>query len=216
MKNVIDNSNLKTIILDCAHGINVAGKQSPCGLFKEYEWSRYIQYRIAELLKVKEIPFVLVPEKNNDREIGLLNRVQRFNKIDNAFVFSLHSNAHGNGNNWTNARGVENFNYLNSKLSKPYNEKIYNAVKDNFPNINGSFNYNTFWRGVKEAKFTVLTSKHPSVLFEWLFMTNKDDLALLQDEKTNHYLAECLANQLELISLGVDKIESRVKKEKRI
>ncbi len=209
-------SNLKTIILDCAHGKETPGKRSPDSSFFEYEWSRMMQYRIAELLGRKQIPYVLIPSKGNNKEIGLNNRVSIFNELDNAFVFSLHSNAAGDMSKWMSARGVESYSFEKSTISKKFSEQIYNAVKGKFPDINGTFNYNRFWRGCKEARFTVLRSKHPSILFEWLFQDNKADVEILLNEETNQYLAECLASQLELISLGVDKIPDRKYKEKRV
>lgn len=48
----------------------------------------------------------------------------------------------------------------------------------------------------KEANFTELMNKHPAVLLEWLFQDNKEDVALLNDEKINSKLVEVLTDVL--------------------
>lgn len=49
-----------------------------------------------------------------------------------------------------------------------------------------------------EENFTVLTSKHPSVLLEWGFQDNKEDLAIIEDpiikDKLIHSLTSILLN----------------------
>jgi len=54
------------------------------------------------------------------------------------------------------------------------------------------------------------------MLFEWLFHDNKIDLADLKNPQKNKRLRKVIANRLEKISLGIDKIPDKIVKEKRV
>lgn len=199
----------KTIILSCAHGVEVGGKQSPNGTHKEYEWSRKIQYAIADKLIVKGINVVLIPERRNNNEIGLWERVRLENEIRSpAFVFSLHNNAAGNGKEWKLARGVEIWTSRGQTESDQYATAIYERLQKEFPTIHAGFDKNVFWRKNttdgdidKEENFTELMSKHPAVLLEWLFQDNVDDVELLSNDDLNSELVDVLVDILFMISV---------------
>lgn len=138
------------------------------------------------------------------REPGLRNRVILANNVQApAFYFSLHNNAAGNSSQWMSARGVEIWTTIGQTKSDEYATMIYEALYNAFPDIHGTFNKNVFWRKDmsdgdvdKEANFTELMNKHPAVLLEWLFQDNKEDVALLNDEKINSKLVEVLTDVL--------------------
>ena len=195
---------MRTIILSCAHGINVPGKQSPDGQHKEYRWSRDILYIVANRLTRKGIRVILIPEQGNNDEPGLRKRVEMENKINGpSFVFSLHNNAAGYGKEWKQARGIEIWTSPGPTLSDSFATQIYERLQKEFPILNGDFPLKTFWRKNtsdndpdKEEMFTELLSKHPAVLLEWLFQDNISDLNLLRDVNINSKLINVLVDEL--------------------
>jgi N-acetylmuramoyl-L-alanine amidase len=199
---------MRTIILSCAHGLEVQGKQSPNGT-KEAIRSRRIQYAIADILERKGVNVVLIPERGNMTEIGLWKRVEIENTIpEPAFVFSLHMNAAGSGKVWKQARGIEIWTSIGQTKSDEYATLIYESLQRALPKINGNFPLSMFWRKDtsdgdvdKECNFTELMSKHPAVLLEWLFQDNVDDVELLSNDDLNSELVDVLVDILFMISV---------------
>jgi len=194
---------MRTIILSCAHGENVQGKQSPDGT-KECFRSREIQYAIANILERKGVPFVLVPKYGDMTEPGLWERVRIENTIpEPAFVFSLHNNAAGSDNTWKRARGIEIWTSLGQTQSDEFATLIFESLQRALPDINGSFPLSIFWRKDvsdgdvdKECNFIELMSIHPACLLELLFQDNEDDVLALNDPKTKQIIIETLADVL--------------------
>ena len=109
------------VILDPAHGSNIAGKCSPDALkgnksskyyFREYQWSReFCKYYLEPTLKSHGIQVFYTVDPNNEYEPGLRNRVQMTNKIikDHPgihFIFlSPHVNAAGDAKEYKVATG---------------------------------------------------------------------------------------------------------------
>lgn len=182
---------MKTIILSCAHGEEVPGKQAPDGSYKEYIGCRNLGYYIGDNLIKKGINVVYIPEKGVKTEPGLSKRIQIANKIPSpAFYFALHNNAAGSGAKWMTARGIEIFTSPGQTSSDPFATQIFTSLQRALPKLNGDFPFNLFWRKDmkdgdpdKEANFTELLSKHPSVLLELGFQDNKEDLKeILQND----------------------------------
>lgn len=187
-----------TVILDDAHGSDVAGKRSPDGRHREYSWS---QFWIAELGKhLTDIGFSVVYNAPEETEPGLLTRVNRANQIRGpAFVFSLHNNAAGMGDEWKNARGFSIWTTRGETKSDYCATILFNNLRAVLPDLpfredlaDGDPDF--------EANFTVLLSKHPSVLFEYLFQDNELDLLLIE----NPYLTRTI---VEIIDISLVQIE---------
>ncbi len=190
----------RTIIADVAHTKNIAGKRSPDGKHREYLWSRNIMAKVVEKLEDLGVPVIysydpdLVDENLNKRKINMNN------VIGPAFVFSLHNNAAGMGDKWYNARGASIWTTKGVTKSDNFATIIYNQLLKDFPDIQ-------HWRKDTsdddvdyEANFTVLMSIHPSVLLEWLFQDNKEDVKLLMDPAINDRLVDSLVKSLYIIS----------------
>lgn len=188
----------RTIILDTAHGAEVAGKRSPEGNHREYKWSRERLANIAAGLTKKGV--TVKWSHIGDNEPGLTNRVAAMNKIAGpAFVFSLHNNAAGSGATWLNATGVEIWTCKGQTESDKHATTIFNKLKKDFPHLV----FRSDMRDGdpdKEENFTVLMSKHPSVLLEWLFQDSKQDVAMLSDSAVNRKLEEVLIEVLTQIA----------------
>ncbi|MPM00625.1 hypothetical protein SDC9_46852 [bioreactor metagenome] len=167
-----------TIILDAAHGSDVAGKASPDGTHREYAWSRFWINQLGKHLT--DIGFTVVYTAPEETEPGLTERVRRMNAVSGpAIVFSLHNNAAGCGE-WKSARGWSLWTTKGVTRSDQCAEIIYINMLAFIPELpfrydisDGDHDY--------EANFTVLMSKHPSVLLEYMFQDNKLDLELIEN-----------------------------------
>lgn len=168
-----------SIIIDDAHGSNVAGKGSPDGRHKEYLWS---QFWCTELQKhLKDIDYTTYYNAPESTEPGLLTRVHRMNKVPApSFVFSWHNNAAGMGDVWKDAHGYSIWTTRGVTRSDTCATIIFNNLRTFLPDLafrqdltDGDPDY--------ESNFTVLMSKHPSVLLEFMFQDNEIDLQLLEN-----------------------------------
>lgn len=198
---------MKTIILSAAHSKDTPGKQSPDGTFKEWEWSREVLQIVKIGLRQNGVKIVVIaPESEPSTAWLKKNRVDVANKIDNAFYFSLHVNA-APGQGWQQARGIEIWTSKGQTKSDEYATQIFIALRQEFEKDFSDFSL--FWRTDmrdgdidKEANFTELLSKHPSVLLEFLFMNNKTDLKYLNDITIKTRLANVLIEELTKISFS--------------
>ncbi len=195
---------MRTIILDTAHGSEVAGKRSPDGAHREYRWSRERLANIAAGLTKNGV--TVKWSHIGDNEPGLTNRVAAMNKIAGpAFVFSLHNNAAGSGSVWTNATGVEIWTCKGQTESDKFATSIINYLKASFPD-KASFPALSFRTDTrdgdpdKEENFTVLMSKHPSALLEWLFQDSRLDISMLSNSDVNRKLELALVDALTQIA----------------
>jgi N-acetylmuramoyl-L-alanine amidase len=173
-----------TIILDRAHGSNVAGKGSPDGTHKEWDWSeRWIKILGGSLVNTG---FKVVCTTEDDKEPGLRERVRRMNRIkEPAFVFSLHNNAAGMGNEWKSAQGFSLWTTPGKTRSDSCATIIFNNFRTFLPGLPYLADYSDGDPDY-EARFTVLYSKHPSVLLEYMFQDNKLDLELIKNPYLSH------------------------------
>ena len=198
---------MKTIILAAAHSKDTPGKQSPDGTFKEWEWSREVLQIVKIGLRQNGVKTVVIdPESEPSTAWLKKNRVDVANKIDNAFYFSLHVNA-APGQGWQQARGIEIWTSKGQTKSDEYATKIFIALRNEFEKDFSDFKL--FWRTDmsdgdidKEANFTELLSKHPSVLLEFLFMNNKTDLKYLNDITIKTRLANVLIKKKKKIAFS--------------
>ena len=184
------------IILDPAHGSDVPGKSSPDGSFKEYQYSREILNKLKPKLEAEG--FRVEFSNTTDKEIGLSKRVKfatdlEIQKTQSKVFFSLHNNASGYGKDWAKARGFEiwvkpSADPLTYKVAK----YIIESLSLEFPDY--KMRVLSPKEVVKSANFVVLGGKFPSVLLEWLFMDNQEDLAILKDEKEKDKLVEALTS----------------------
>ena len=174
--------NLK-ILLDAAHGTNVAGKCSPDRQHLEYIWSRKIIDMILPLLKKEGYETIkLITE-----DIDPSDHIKRINKNTTqgrTLLISFHNNAAGNAGAWLNARGYEIWTSKGQTNSDKFAEILWNEFKQDFPGITSRYDTTDGDRD-KEAGFNVLVQKPMAVLIEWLFQDNKLDVKLLQDSSMN-------------------------------
>ena len=187
------------IILDPAHGSDVAGKRSPDGLHREYKWSREI---CADLKVIFEALGYEVHYTNYlDTEIGLSERRKRAEviKTDKTKVLlSIHNNAAGDGSKWLNARGFEIWTRKGFDKADVLAELIFQATKEWFPEIKHRYATDSEYQRDKEGNLYMTKSdKYLGVLLEWGFQDNKQDFEILQNNKYNKALADCIVDAVE-------------------
>lgn len=176
------------VILDSGHNEKVQGKQSPDKSLREWDFNNAMQYKIKPRLESHGISVYLTnPSPSGKDEIGLSTRCnlansywQKQGKPTSLFV-SIHANAHLT--EFTSARGTET--YVASNASTNSKTAARFVQDEIFSTLKGIDN-KALNRGVKTANFTVIyKTSMPSILIEYAFYSNREDLALLKNNKDN-------------------------------
>lgn len=162
------------VVLDPGHGEATAGKRSPDGSLREYEFNRAVAYEMKNILEAEGIEVILTV--NNDSDPSLSERCEKANNSDADIFVSIHANAFGNGSEWTSANGWEMYYFQGSVLGK----QLAQAISDsNFPQI-GIYN-----RGIKTTSnlYVIKNTYVPAVLIEHGFFTNEKEVELLKSDE---------------------------------
>lgn len=194
--NFIGNAgDFRTVILDAGHGGKDPGTTNPIGT--EANYNIKLALRLKPLLEAKGFKVKLI--RDTDRFYSLQERVNIANSVkENAIFISLHHNSSGSSGS-RSARGIETF-----TLSPPGVSHYGAALKasdavQRSGNEHDSANIalatalhgsvlrrlgnNTFDRGIKRARFSVLSGvKHPAVLFEGGFMSHPYEARLIAND----------------------------------
>lgn len=202
------------IILDPAHGSDVAGKRSPDNTHLEYEWSRMI---CSDLYKdLTGLGFQVYITNPEEREIGLTKRKNIANSINASsnqikLLLSLHNNACTADGSWGVARGYEVYTSRGQTLSDKIADILMKNLIDEFPSIDGyKARYDNLDGDLdREANFTVLMgSNYYAVLIEWLFMDNLYDLSLLKSDDVNYRFIQTIIRSLLYIDKNLNEIRN--------
>lgn len=192
--------NKLTIILDVAHGEETPGKRSPDGLFREYKWSREVLGRLQN--KLEDLGYTVYQSNTTNTEIGLPKRVSNANAFTgkNKIFISLHSDAAGNGSDWMQARGYSVYTTPGKTNSDKIAEIVMKQFAIDFPELKARPDKSDGDLD-KEANFYVIKHTNcPSILIEWCFQDNKEDVKILLDENYNNKLIESLLNSINTIN----------------
>ena len=186
---------MNLLILDAGHSFNTKGKNNAKENFYEWEFINDMQYKIKSRCEDHNIKvFLTNPNPNKVSDISLTTRANlangywlKNNKCKAIFI-SLHANASSNAS----ARGTETYHANNAStasknFAKVLNNNIVKAMKEIDPAAKD--------RGVKTENFTVIyKALMPSVLIEYGFYSNLEDLKILK------------SNQAELVEATVKAI----------
>ena len=175
---------MNLLILDAGHAKSTPGKNNAKESFYEWEFNNDMQYKIksrCEDLGIKV--FLTNPNPNKILDIPLTTRSNlandywvKNNKCKAIFI-SLHANAFSNAS----ARGTETYVAKNASTTSKNFAKVLN---DNIVKAMKSLDVNAKDRGVKTENFTVIyKASMPSVLVEYAFYSNLDDLKILKNNK---------------------------------
>lgn len=174
------------ILLDPAHGLNVAGKRSVDGRLREYEYSREICNEVAKQLRAEgyDVDFTTL----SNSEPGLSKRVAAVNAwcdklgAKNVCVVSIHNNAAGSGAQWLKATGWEAWTSVGQTQGDKLADCLYDAAEEIlrpiFPGVTTLIR--TDLRDGdrdKEKNFDIVAkTKCAACLTENFFMDNKTDV----------------------------------------
>ena len=175
---------MNLLILDSGHAKNTPGKNNIKENFYEWEFNNDMQYKIksrCEDLGIKV--FLTNPNPATVSDIALGVRAKsandywiKNNKPKSIFI-SLHANAFSN----SNTRGTETYIAGNASSTSKNFAKVLN---DNIVKTMKELDLTSEDRGVKTENFTVIyNASMPSVLCEYGFYSNLDDLKILKNNK---------------------------------
>lgn len=175
---------MNLLILDAGHARNTVGKNNAKENFYEWEFNNDMQYKIkkrCEDLGIKV--FLTNPNPSTVSDISLSTRASLANdywlrngKPKTMFI-SIHANAYSN----VSARGTETYHANNASttsknFAKVLNSEVVNAIK--------ILDSSAKDRGIKSENFTVIyKADMPSVLVEYAFYTNLNDLKVLKNNR---------------------------------
>lgn len=174
------------IILDSGHAEKVLGKEAPDKSLREWDFNNQMQYKIQKRCEEHGIEVYLTnPKPYGIGEMGLTKRTdlansywENKNKPKTLFI-SIHANAHLA--EFTSARGTEVYHADNASQNS---KNAANYTLDEIVSAIRLIDSKALNRGVKSRNFTVIyKTAMPSILIEYAFYTNKDDLVILKNNK---------------------------------
>ncbi len=158
------------VFLDPGHGGTDKSNGAPDGSYKEHEFSLDMGLRIRSLLTAQGVRVGMTREVN--ATVSLTGRAALANEANADLFVSLHSNA--SGNTWSNSRGLVVYTCAEGGTRDVMAKNIIKRMKE--------AGVKTFGYELYHQKFTVIwKTTMPACLIEFLFHTNKEDVALLQD-----------------------------------
>ena len=175
---------MQLLILDAGHAKNTKGKNNLKENFYEWEFNNDMQYKIKSRCEDLGITvFLTNPNPSTVSDIALSTRASlandywlRKSKPKSMFI-SLHANAFSSDT----ARGTETYIAKNASTTSKNFAKVLN---DNIVNTMKQIDSGTKDRGVKTENFTVIyKAAMPSVLVEYGFYTNLNDLKILKNNR---------------------------------
>jgi N-acetylmuramoyl-L-alanine amidase len=197
--NFIQNAgDFRTVILDAGHGGKDPGATNAYGT--EAEYNLKLAMRLKPLLQAKGYKVLMTRDSN--RYLTLQERVDIANAVkENAIFISIHFNSGGRS-----ARGIETFTLSPPGVSHYGRGLVAGDSQARAGNEHDSANIalatalhgsvlrrlgtNTFDRGIKRARFSVLTGvRHPAILFEAGFMSHPHEARLIHNEAYQGALA---------------------------
>ena len=184
--------SFNTVIIDAGHGGSDAGAVN--GLGTEAGYNLKVARTLQAGLKAKG--FNVIMTRTTDKFLSLKQRVAIANRYSNAIFISIHFNAASN----RSAKGIETFT-LSPVGVAHYGRGVKSSdFKTRSGNYQDSANialataihgrmkerverYNVLDRGIKRARFSVLSSiKNPAILIEGGFMSNPTEARLINDK----------------------------------
>jgi N-acetylmuramoyl-L-alanine amidase len=192
------------ICIDAGHAENTAGKRSPDGSLREYEFNRDVAKRLSALLEKQGIKTMFSCDLKESTDLPLTLRCAAANNANADLFISIHANAHGDGKDWTSANGWEIYHYKGSVKGKKLAETIHAescatlGLRD---------------RGIKTNSFHVLKNTHmPAVLIEHGFYTNKEECEKLKTPAFRESCAgACAKGILNYLSVSIKRLPYQIR-----
>lgn len=176
--------------IDGGHGPNTAGKRSPDGTLREYNFNNPVALEVGrQLIDVygQKVTFLHDTRGASAGDVPLTTRTNLAAGAKVDAVISIHANGFGTGG-WNDVSGIETFTYtIPTGNSTVLAANIQNHLLRNTGRKN---------RGVKKQNFQMVREPNKkgidAVLVEAGFMTNKEELALLKTDSYKLKVAEAI------------------------
>jgi len=193
-----DAGAFRTVVLDPGHGGMDAGATNPYGTEAAYNLN--VARKLKPLLEAKG--FKVLMTRDSNVFLTLQERVDFANRVTEGAIFlCIHFNCGGRA-----ARGIETFtlspqgiaHYGRGLQASDFQERSGNHQDSAnialATAVHGSvlrrLGENTFDRGIKRARYSVLTGiKHPAILLEGGFLSHPYEARLIQTEAYQNALA---------------------------
>lgn len=193
--------NKMIIAIDAGHASNTAGKRTPDG-YREHWINVKTAYYCEQALRRHNLDTIRIAwddlDATNDKEVSLAQRQKLIKNAGAIISISCHANAHGNGAQWTSAKGVETLIHSDPTKAKD-SRKLAELVQKYMAQGTAQTN-----RGVKLQNLAMCNcinmGTKASILIETGFMTNEYEANLLktdafckeQGEQAAHGICEYL------------------------
>lgn len=172
------------IAIDAGHGLHTAGKRTPDGSMREFQFNSAVAKYVRDLLSEYEgVETMFVHDPTGERDVPLAERTKKANDWPADVYVSIHANAYGS--NWNDVNGIETYVYT----TKPA-EAVRLATYVQSELVTRTLRRS---RGVKYENFHVLReTKMTAILVECGFMTNREEAELLKSDEYRRKCAEAI------------------------
>lgn len=179
------------IVLDCGHSKKTAGKRSPDFTFFEYEWNRELGRRIGDQLTKLGISWCFTYDTEREDDLSLTERANVANRMSkiygskNVILISIHHNALGKGDIWYSAEGFSVWTTKGDTISDHYAQIIVEEAQKVLKPLERTVRMDlSDGDGDYEKNFSVIyKTVCPSVLVEYGFYTNEEEMKWLMSEE---------------------------------
>ncbi|NLY66408.1 MAG: AMIN domain-containing protein [Tissierellia bacterium] len=178
----------RIIVIDPGHG-----GQDPGAVqngVREKDINLAVSLKLDEALRSKGYNTVLT--RDSDTSVGLYDRPEIANSLQADLFISIHSNSNPN----SSVQGIQVMYYSQDKarVPKEQTEDLAKIMMDEITKGTGAPN-----RGLlpRTNYVVVRDTEMPAVLIEIGFLTNKEEVAKLQDEAYQYLLVESIINGIE-------------------
>lgn len=183
----------KILVLDAGHSKDATpGKQTLASLgtvYKEWTLNNAVCNKIQKILANYNVTIYRTDDQSGATDVSLSARVSKTNSYNPDLFVSIHHNAGG-------GTGTEVY-YHTRGTSE--DKKVASIIAPKLATKTGLRN-----RGVKNAEFTVLTTKATAILVEGGFMDTKNDYQIIISDKGQQAYAEAVAEAV-IEYLGLTK-----------
>ena len=199
------------IVLDCGHSKKTGGKRSPDGRFLEYKQNRILGKLIGEKLTSMGIEWCFTYDLEDDNDLGLSKRASVANEkckkygSKNVLLLSLHYNAFGDGLSFNNTKGFSIWTTKGNTISDKYGEIFFKTAQEILIPLGRTVKKDiSDGDGDYEQNFTVIYKTIcPSVLFEFGFYTNVEEMEWLMSEEGLEVCSNIVIEGIKKIEKGV-------------
>ena len=188
-KGSADTMSKKTVVLDPGHGVETAGKRSPDGKYLEHEFNLDIARRVKAHLERHGVIVILTRSGKND--VSIADRANVSNEVKPNLFVSIHSNASGNGKEWTPPSGYGIYTSARGDSAERNNaaRAILARVSATGIQLWGDGLFHDGDDGRKDIGVLWKTNA-PAVLIEHGFHTNINEVELLKTDVYRDLLAK--------------------------